>query len=147
MRRGLMQLLPGTAKMEARRLGLGWRGSASLSDPNTNLALGTAHLAQMLARHGGQPYLATAAYNAGPAPVARWLAQRPPQQIDLWIETIPYRETRDYVVRILAFSAIYDWRLHGKAVPVTRRMRGDIGNSVKRRDFHCPSTEPAASQP
>lgn len=145
--RGLMQLLPGTAKMEANRLGLGWRGTASLSDPNTNLALGTAHLAQMLARHGGQPYLATAAYNAGPAPVARWLAQRPPQQIDLWIETIPYRETRDYVARILAFSAIYDWRLHGKAVPVTRRMRGDIGSNVKRRDFQCPSTPAAANQP
>jgi soluble lytic murein transglycosylase len=145
--RGLMQLLPGTAKIEATRLGLAWRGGNSLYDANTNLTLGTAHLARMLSKHAGQPYLATAAYNAGPTPVARWLAQRPPHEPDLWIETIPYRETRDYVARILAFSAIYDWRLDGKAVPVMRRMRGDIGAGVKRRAFTCPSTASVASTP
>lgn len=145
--RGLMQLLPGTAKAEAARLGLAWRGPASLFDPNANLALGTAHLAQMLARHGGKPYLATAAYNAGPTPVARWLAQRPPQAPDLWIETIPYRETRDYVARILAFSAIYDWRLTGKAVPLTRRMQGQDDAGVARRAFACPPNPPSTSPP
>jgi soluble lytic murein transglycosylase len=145
--RGLMQLLPGTARDEAKRRGMRWQGNSSLYRPQTNLALGTAHLDTMLARHGGRPYLATAAYNAGPAPVARWLSQRAPNEPDLWIETIPYRETREYVARILAFSVIYDWRLHGKAVPVTRRMQGDAGARAAQREFVCPVPSLAASRP
>lgn len=145
--RGLMQLLPATAREEARRRGLRWEGDASLYQPGTNLALGTAHLATLLQRQQGHTYLATAAYNAGPTPVARWLAQRPPHEPDLWIETIPYRETRDYVARILAFSVIYDWRLHDAAMPVSRRMLGDTGHGVARRGFACPTTAPIASTP
>jgi soluble lytic murein transglycosylase len=138
--RGLMQLLPSTARMEARRLGLAWGGDASLFQPLGNITLGTAHLAQMLTKHGGKPYLATAAYNAGATPIARWLSQRAPVDADLWIETIPYRETRDYVARILAFSVIYDWRLQGKALPVSRRMLGDDPSRAKRREFSCPDS-------
>ena len=138
--RGLMQLLPSTARMEAKRLGVAWGGDASLFQPLGNITLGTAHLAQMLSKHGGKPYLATAAYNAGPTPIARWLSQRPPVDVDLWIETIPYRETRDYVARILAFSVIYDWRLQGKALPVSRRMLGDDPARAPRREFSCPPT-------
>ena len=145
--RGLMQLLPATGASESKRLGMKWRGAGSLYDPATNLLLGTAHLALMLTKHDGRPYLATAAYNAGTTPVSRWLTQRPPREPDLWIETIPYRETRDYVARILAFSAIYDWRLSGKAVPVTRRMRGETGAGVARRAFACPPAAPVASTP
>jgi soluble lytic murein transglycosylase len=137
--RGLMQLLPSTARIEAKRLGIPWGGDDSLYQPRGNITLGTAHLAQMLRKHSGRTYLATAAYNAGPTPVARWLAQRPPSEPDLWIETIPYRETRDYVARILAFSVIYDWRLHGKAVPVSRRMVGDDPARAQRREFACPA--------
>ena len=133
--RGLMQLLPSTGAAMARNLGLTWSGGDTLYDPRANIALGTAYLAAMLARHGEQPYLATAAYNAGPAPIGRWLAQRAAHDVDLWVETIPYRETREYVGRIMAFSVIYDWRLHGAAVPLTARMRGV---SAKRRAFVCP---------
>ena len=136
--RGLMQLLPSTAKREARRLGITWGGDAALYQPRGNITLGTAHLAQMLAKHSGKTYLATAAYNAGPTPIARWLQQRPPVDVDLWIETIPYRETRDYVSRILAFSVIYDWRLQGKAMPVSRRMLGADPARTPRREFECP---------
>ncbi|MCX7556972.1 transglycosylase SLT domain-containing protein [Xanthomonadaceae bacterium JHOS43] len=140
--RGLMQLLPATARMEARKRGLRYPGDSGLYDPRENLALGIAHLASMLEKHGGQPFLATAAYNAGPTPVARWLAQRPPQDIDLWIETIPYRETREYVARILAFAAIYDWRLDGKAVPISARAQGHRTPVAARRDFACPAAAP-----
>ena len=62
-----------------------------------------------------QPYLAIAAYNAGPAPTARWQSQRPAMDPDFWIETISYKETREYVARVLAFSVIYDWRFNGNA--------------------------------
>ena len=146
--RGLMQLLPGTGKMEAKKLGIGWSGDNLLYQPLTNITLGTAHLASMLRKHGGRPYLATAAYNAGPAPVARWLSQRAPNDVDLWIETIPYRETREYVARILAFSVIYDWRFDGDAVPVSRRMLGDpVSTRTPRRSFACPAPLAVASPP
>jgi soluble lytic murein transglycosylase len=145
--RGLMQLLPSTARDEARRLGIRYEGDEALFQPIGNITLGTAHLAQMLRRHGGQTYLATAAYNAGAGAVARWLSQRTPTDPDLWIETIPYRETREYVARILAFSAIYDWRLQGKAVPITQRMLGADVRRVARREFLCPLTTPVAISP
>lgn len=143
--RGLMQLLPATARMEAKKRGVRYPGDAGLFDARDNLALGIAHLASMLEKHGGQPFLATAAYNAGPTPVARWLAQRPPSDVDLWIETIPYRETREYVARILAFAAIYDWRMEGKAVPVTARAQGRIVPANARRGFACPAATESAS--
>lgn len=143
--RGLMQLLPGTGAATARQLGLAWAGPDALYQPQTNIALGTGYLASMLARHGGQPYLATAAYNAGPAPIGRWLAQRPAHDIDLWVETIPYRETREYVGRIMAFSVVYDWRLNGKAVPLGARMRGE--KVSERRAFACPTPSPSPNVP
>lgn len=138
--RGLMQLLPSTAQAEAKKRNLRYPGAEGLFDANDNLRLGIAHLATMLEKHGGQPFLATAAYNAGPTPVARWLAQRPPQDVDLWIETIPYRETREYVARILAFAVIYDWRLHGSAIPMMARARGLMVADKSRRGFNCTMT-------
>jgi soluble lytic murein transglycosylase len=138
---GLMQLLPATAAATARAHGLPWNGVGTLRSPRANIALGTAYLGDMLKRHGGQPYLATAAYNAGPAPIARWLAQRPAHDVDLWVETIPYRETREYVGRIMAFSVVYDWRLHGAAVPLSARMQGQ---PASRKAFVCPPPRSAS---
>jgi soluble lytic murein transglycosylase len=134
--RGLMQILPATWAGIARRLGRPWGGPESLYDPDTNIALGTAYLRQRLDEHGAA-YFAIAAYNAGPAPLARWKSQRPGMDPDFWIETISYRETREYVARVLAFSVIYDWRLDGDALPVTARMQGRAGGPRKR--FACPA--------
>jgi soluble lytic murein transglycosylase len=134
--RGLMQILPATGAGIARRLGRPWGGPESLYDPDTNIALGTAYLRQRLDEHGAA-YFAIAAYNAGPAPLARWKSQRPGMDPDFWIETISYRETREYVARVLAFSVIYDWRLDGDALPVTARMQGRAGGPRKR--FACPA--------
>jgi soluble lytic murein transglycosylase len=145
--RGLMQLLPSTAVAVARRHGLTWNGNATLHDPRSNISLGMAYLAEMLARHDGRPFLATAAYNAGPTPVARWRNQRPPVEPDLWVETIPYRETREYVARIMAFAVIYDWRFGGKAVPVLERMQGRTGRAHAVRQFDCPQPTAAGEVP
>lgn len=142
--RGLMQLLPSTAQMTARRLRQPWEGAGSLYRPNVNLALGTAHLRFELDKHDGLPWLAMAAYNAGPAPVARWRQARADLDPDLFIETINYRETRDYVARVSAFSVIYDWRLHGQAMPLTERLAGADPRRAQRRPFHCPSPAPLA---
>jgi soluble lytic murein transglycosylase len=136
---GLMQLLPSTAAMTAKRLGLPYGGAASLYDPVFNLTLGIAHLRHELDQHGGIAYQAIAAYNAGPAPVMRWNRDRPGFDPDLWLETVTYRETREYVARVLAFSVIYDWRLDGTAVPVTERMLGRTVATSSRRAFSCPT--------
>ena len=141
---GLMQVLPATGAAVARRIGVAWAGAESLYDPDTNIILGTAYLRQMLDDYGGQPYFAIAGYNAGPAPLNRWKSQRPGMDPDFWIETISYKETRDYVARVLAFSVIYDWRLNGDALTLSERMRGRSGGARKR--FACPLVTPAAGK-
>lgn len=136
--RGMMQILPGTGAQVSARLGLPWRGGESLYEPETNITLGTAYLRQMLDKYDGFPYLAIAAYNAGPAPISRWKDARPSLETDFWIETIPYKETRDYVSRVLAFSVVYDWRLDRSATSLTDRMLGRF-NQTQRRAFVCPT--------
>jgi soluble lytic murein transglycosylase len=146
--RGLMQLLPGTGALTARRLGMAWQGGESLFEPNTNITLGTAYLRQMVDRFNGLPYLAIAAYNAGPAPVDRWMAQRSGLDPDFFIESIPYKETREYVARVLSFSVVYDWRLNGNAAPLSDRMLGHLVNdSHQRRGFACPLPNASRSTP
>ena len=118
---GLMQMLPGTAAITARQLG--WKGrSLVLTDPQLNLQLGTAHLGLLTAKYAGSPILTTAAYNAGAGAVKRWRDTLYASHPDLWIETIPYHETRDYVAAVLAFSVIYDWRLNGKLKRLSNRI-------------------------
>ncbi|HXS03645.1 MAG TPA: transglycosylase SLT domain-containing protein [Rhodanobacter sp.] len=149
--RGLMQLLPATAALVARRNGLAWGGAASLYEPGVNIALGTRYLAQMAQRFNDSPWLASAAYNAGPNRVDQWLAARGTLAPILFVATIPFKETREYVARVMAFSVIYDWRLHGTAVPLTVRMSA-IGQpyalpdkNTPRRAIGCPAATPAAA--
>ena len=139
--RGLMQLLPSTAEGVSRRLGLPWQGADSLYRPEVNVPLGTAYLAQRIGDNGGLAYRAIAAYNAGQGAVQRWMAARPSLPADYWIETIPFRETREYVPRVLAFSVIYDWRLDGRTRSLTDRLEGRDDDNPRR--FACP-TAPAA---
>lgn len=139
---GLMQVLPSTGAAVARRIGRPWTGAPSLYEPATNIALGTAYLRQMLDEYGGEPYSAIAGYNAGPAPLNRWKSQRPGMDPDFWIETISYKETREYVARVLAFSVIYDWRLGGDALRLSDRMRGRIDGP--RKGFSCPAVNTAS---
>ncbi|BFM06975.1 transglycosylase SLT domain-containing protein [Halioxenophilus aromaticivorans] len=108
---GLMQLMPGTASQTARSLGLKYRKS-DLYKPQKNLLLGGTYLSQMLERFNGNRILATAAYNAGPHRVDKWLNPAGQEvDYDIWIETIPYKETRGYVQNVLAYSVIYSHRL------------------------------------
>ncbi len=112
--RGLMQLMPATARRVARRLNERWRSLRSLEDPDTNLRYGTAYFRSLLERLGGHFVLATAAYNAGPHRVERWLPAHT-LAADIWIETIPFRETRRYVRAVLTYAMIYRKRLGLKA--------------------------------
>ncbi|MEO6297605.1 MAG: transglycosylase SLT domain-containing protein [Dokdonella sp.] len=119
---GLMQLLPGVAKQLAKAEKLPYSNARDLFDPELNVQLGTRFLGRMADRYDGSPWLASAAYNAGEAPVGRWLDARAALDPDFFIETIPYRETREYVSRVLAFSVIYDWRMNGKVLALSARM-------------------------
>jgi soluble lytic murein transglycosylase len=119
---GLMQLLPSTAAQLAKAIKLRYGGARDLLDPDTNITLGTRYLGNMALHYDGSPWLASAAYNAGVDPVGRWLSAREALEPDFFIETIPYKETREYVSRVLAFSVIYDWRLHGSAISLSSKL-------------------------
>lgn len=119
---GLMQLLPATAARVAKGAGISYSRAEDLYRGDTNIALGTRYLSQMAERYNGAPWLASAAYNAGPGAVERWLGQRGQLEPDFFIASIPYKETREYVARVLAFSVIYDWRMNGKALAVAARL-------------------------
>jgi soluble lytic murein transglycosylase len=109
--RGLMQLLPSTARVVARRAGQRTPETSDLYDPGTNIALGSYHLAWLLERYDGQTPLAIAAYNAGEHRVDRWIRQADGLPMDVWIERIPFRETRNYVKNVLAFRHVYGHEL------------------------------------
>lgn len=108
--RGLMQLMPKTAESMASELQLALADPDDLFRPELNLKLGTGYLNKVFRRLQENPVLATAAYNAGPWRVETWLPKQD-QPADIWIETIPSRETREYLKRVLAYTVIYSYRL------------------------------------
>ncbi|MEO8673164.1 MAG: transglycosylase SLT domain-containing protein [Tahibacter sp.] len=148
---GLMQLLPGTAARVAKSENIAYSRAEDLYLPDTNIALGTRYLAQMAAKYNGAPWLASAAYNAGPAPVERWLAARGNLEPDFFIASIPYKETREYVTRVLAFSVIYDWRMNGHTLALAARLprNGQAyvppDDATPRKSVTCPATAAAAT--
>ncbi|NCF15661.1 MAG: transglycosylase SLT domain-containing protein [Gammaproteobacteria bacterium] len=111
---GLMQLMPATGRKVAKNISLPYSGIATLTDPEANIRLGTSYLGEMAERFGGNPVLATAAYNAGPHRVDRWLPESGSQDARIWIENIPFNETRTYVKRVLSAQAIFHWRMTGQ---------------------------------
>ncbi|WP_437781978.1 transglycosylase SLT domain-containing protein [Sorangium sp. So ce1097] len=104
---GLMQLIVPTAKRMAKPLGLPWSAEA-LRRPEVNVALGCRFLSVLRNQFSDNPLLAIPAYNAGGGAPKRWIAERPSQSFDLWVERIPYEETRLYTKRVLASLAVYE---------------------------------------
>lgn len=116
---GLMQLMPGTAKDTARKIGIRYRKS-DLLKPEINIKLGGSYLKQLMGRFEGNRILVAAAYNAGPYRVSKWLSKDTEQlPYDVWIEIIPFKETRRYVQNVLAYSVIYGYRM-GDEMPFIR---------------------------
>jgi soluble lytic murein transglycosylase len=111
---GLMQIVPSTGRSYARRLRIPRYSLSRLTDPATNVKIGTAYFADLVDRFGGVPY-ALASYNAGPGAVARWMAERPGIAADEFIDDIPYPETQNYVRKILGTAEDY------------RRIYGELG--------------------
>lgn len=120
---GLMQLMPATGRKSAAEIDLPYVGVKTLTDPASNIRLGTFYLGEMLKRFDDNLVLATAAYNAGPFKVEEWLPQSRHLDARIWIENIPYRETREFVRRVLFSDTIFHWRLTGQ----TRRLSSALG--------------------
>ncbi len=119
--KGLMQIMPATASQIAQELHETWESSASLLNPDLNIRYGTYYYSKLVRRFDGHAALAAAAYNAGPKRVASWLPEKTSVPADIWIETIPFKETRKYVSSVLTYAIIYQQRLQK--------------NSFKIRDF------------
>jgi soluble lytic murein transglycosylase len=111
--RGLLQMMPDTARRTARAWKQPKPTDDALFDPKVAIVLGAAQLRTLLDRFGGQTLVALAAYNAGPNAAGRWI---PPQPVeaDVWIENIPYNETRTYVQRILWHNLVFNWLKSGE---------------------------------
>jgi len=108
---GLMQLMPRTGREMARALKLKVRGRYAMLQVDNNIRLGSGYLDRMLEQNDNHLVLATAAYNAGAHRVKRWRPETEPLDSDVWVETIPFDETRGYVRNVLGFTTIYDYRL------------------------------------
>lgn len=111
--KGLMQLLPGTARYLAKKK----IKTSVLYDADTNAGFGTQYLRYLLDKMDNNPILATASYNAGWRRVQKWIPTKQSMPMDIWIETIPYKETRNYVKAVLAYRQIYAAQL-GRTAPI-----------------------------
>lgn len=115
--RGLMQMLHSTARIAARRAKLKSPSATDLYKPDTNITLAASHLNFLMDRYDGQRPLVFAAYNAGEHRVDRWIKDAAGAPMDLWIERIPFYETRNYVKNVLAFNYVYG-KLSQRELPV-----------------------------
>jgi soluble lytic murein transglycosylase len=119
---GLMQLMPRTARYEARKLKLPLRNRYEILNIDKNIRLGTAHLKRVLDINKGNKVLATASYNAGAQRVKSWLPKDDAVDADIWIETMPFKETRNYVKKVMATMAIFEKHLGEPVSPLKQRL-------------------------
>ncbi|WP_437881186.1 transglycosylase SLT domain-containing protein [Pseudomonas sp. LRF_L74] len=109
---GLMQLMPATAKETARKFSIPLASPQQALDPAKNIELGAAYLSQVHGQFNGNRVLASAAYNAGPGRVRQWLKGANHLAFDVWVENIPFDETRQYVQNVLSYAVIYGQKLN-----------------------------------
>jgi len=124
---GLMQLMPATAKMVAKQKNIPLKSKTDILHAETNIRLGSSYFKMMLQEHKN-PVLALAAYNAGPGRVKQWLPKSP-LPADNWIETIPYKDTREYVKNVLTYFVIYQ-QLLGKQPQLKTHMPMILGKEA-----------------
>jgi len=119
---GLMQLMPGTARWVAKKLAVADYSPSRIADVELNTQFGAFYFKHWLDRLGGLPVLAAAAYNAGPSRAQAWRPVAAPLEGAIWVETIPFDETRDYVKRVLANTMLYTHALDRPYVSLTQRL-------------------------
>ncbi|MEM8935607.1 MAG: transglycosylase SLT domain-containing protein [Pseudomonadota bacterium] len=127
--RGVMQLMPATAQITARKEGMSYSQSALLDDPVYNMTIGSAHLSHLLERFDGSLVLTLAAYNAGARRADQWIeTYGDPRNAGVdpvdWVELIPFSETRNYVQRVMENIQVYRGRLNN--APIPGRLAADL---------------------
>jgi soluble lytic murein transglycosylase len=131
--RGMMQLMPGTAREQAGKMGVGYDGYRLTTDPAYNVMLGTAYFQRMLNIWDGSVPLAVASYNAGSGNVGKWVRRygdpRGRQSVVSWIEQIPFSETKAYVQRVIENSVVYD-RMNPHNPPRTVHVSNFLGKGA-----------------
>ena len=131
--RGMMQLMPGTAREQAGKMGIGYDSYRLTTDPAYNVMLGTAYFQRMLNIWDGSVPLAVASYNAGSGNVGKWVRRygdpRGRQNVVSWIEQIPYSETKAYVQRVIENSVVYD-RMNPHNPPRTVHVSNFLGKGA-----------------
>lgn len=124
---GLMQIMPRTARQVARSMRLRTPRRHDLLNIKTNVKLGVRYLKKVRDKFNGHPVLATAAYNAGGYRVKQWIPESGSVPADLWVEQVPFNETKDYLKRVLVYTVIYEKRLGLESIPLLKRMAPIVG--------------------
>ena len=131
--RGMMQLMTGTAREQAGKMGVAYDGYRLISDPSYNVMLGSAYFQRMLNIWDGNVPLAVASYNAGSGNVGKWVRQYgdPRGKVDVlkWIEAIPFVETKAYVQRVIENSVVYDLMRPGQPQQSAMHVSRYLGKS------------------
>jgi len=112
--RGLMQVMPATAIQVTKSQKIAYSDKDQLFSSQKNINIGVAYLKYLAKHFREHPLLMAAAYNAGPRQVNYWLKNHPPKQIDIWIETLPWHETRNYLKNVISFYIVYQYRMNTK---------------------------------
>ena len=144
---GLMQLMPTTGRMTGRRIKLRVPNNYAILNVETNLKLGTSYLRTVLDASNGHEVLATAAYNAGPNRVREWLPEAAPLDADVWVDTVPYNETRNYVKNVFAFTEVYAYRLETAVRRLRERMTPVLPGSLTEDAPAVAGAPPAPNTP
>lgn len=126
---GLMQIMPATAKWVAKRIGMNHYNSDLIHDLTTNVSIGTHYIRYTFELMNGQAVMATAAYNAGPSRAKRWLAGEP-MEAAIYIESIPFAETRSYVQKVMANAQMYAPRLGRSVLSLKSRLGVIPGTNI-----------------
>lgn len=139
---GLMQLMPPTARLVAKRLGMKPPKEDEIISPDTNIRLGSHYLKMLKNQFNGWLFLAIPSYNAGPHRTSGWLPEEP-KAVDLWIEDIPFDETRTYVERVLSYLVLYEYRLGLKPKRLKDRLPAKVSKAlVKGQQAQLDDTDP-----
>jgi soluble lytic murein transglycosylase len=142
---GLMQVVPATGRRYARTLGIRWRSTSTLTDPEANIRIGTAYFRDLIDRFGGA-HFALASYNAGEHRIARWIAERPGIAQDEFIDDIPFPETQNYVKKILGTTEDYR-RLYSRGERPIAKSAAPARRSPASKAKSPARKKPAAKRP
>ncbi|HLA75491.1 MAG TPA: transglycosylase SLT domain-containing protein [Gammaproteobacteria bacterium] len=119
---GLMQLMPDTGKRMGKLLAVPLRNTSDLLEPDKNIQLGSGYLRRVLDANDGNEVLATASYNAGPSRVKQWLPTNSSLPADIWVDNVPFSETRNYIQQVMTYTTIFTDRLGQEITSLGKRM-------------------------